>query len=118
MLFSIENTKHLSLAIALIGFTALIILLPNERVILIEEITPGNSGEIVITNGAIRNLQIKNNNVFFELENNGRIKAVYFSPKTEQLMEIRENKIVKVKGKIALYKGELEIILREVKIID
>jgi len=52
------------------------------------------------------------------VENDSKIKCVYFSPPLEEVSKIRNGTLAKVKGKIELYDKNLELIIAEVKKID
>ncbi|HZX19471.1 MAG TPA: OB-fold nucleic acid binding domain-containing protein [archaeon] len=114
----LESTKYIGLAIGIIGIIALIFLLPQEKAFQIGTITQSNEGEKAILTGTIKDLSLSNGNAFFQIENNGSINAVYFSPKNEQIILLKENATIQARGKIALYKNELQIIISEVKKVD
>ncbi len=118
MKIRLTSTKHFALAIGLFGLMALAITLPEEKIVSAGEISSLENGEKILITGKIKQLSISNGNAFFELENNGTVKTVYFNPKQEQLALLRENSMVLVHGQTATYKGEPEIIAREVKAID
>ena len=118
MEIDVRTLKLISAAKAIIGLILGVVLLPEEKSLLVNEISEKHLGEKVITFGQIKELNISEGNAFFEIENEARIKAVYFKPSIEQMASLRENALVKARGKIVLYKGELEIIIQEVKRID
>ena len=87
----LESTKYIGLAIGIIGIIALIFLLPQEKAFQIGTITQSNEGEKAILTGTIKDLSLSNGNAFFQIENNGSINAVYFSPKNEQIILMSES---------------------------
>lgn len=118
MEINIRNTKYLGLCLGIVGMIALATLLPEENTRRISGLTENNSGERAVLNGIIRGLEIRKGNAFFELENEGTIKAVYFKPSAEQMAMLRENSAIKASGSISLYKSDIELVVREVKKID
>ncbi|MFH1391362.1 MAG: hypothetical protein ABIH20_03570 [Candidatus Diapherotrites archaeon] len=115
MLFDLHKTKIIGLGLALLGILVLAMVLPEEKNLRVTEIKQEHIGENVKIIGIIKELKIRNGNVFFYLENEGRIKSVYFQPKTEQMLLLKENETVKATAKISLYKNELELIVEKVE---
>ena len=115
MQISTNNTKYLGLAIGIIGLVLLCLVLPEEKNIAINEIENFSIGENVTVSGIIKNLSITKQNAFFEIENNGRINAVYFNPSINQMLLLRENEILTLIGTITSYKNKKELIIKEVK---
>lgn len=118
MEMGLESTKYIGLAIGILGIAALIFLLPQEKALQIGSITQSNEGEKAVLTGTIKELSLNKGNAFFRIENNGSINAVYFSPKSEQIILLKENGRIQARGKIASYKNEMQIIIGEVKKID
>src|SRR3989339_767279 len=100
---SLENTKYIGLGLGILGIIAMAFLIPETKNIHANELG-NNIGQNITTTGTIRNLELRNENAFFELENNGTIKAVFFKPGTEQLSQMHENDAVRVWGTATLYK--------------
>ena len=71
-----------------------------------------NIGKIVQLNDArVSSISSHEGTVFLTLEDStGKIDAVYFGSPT---YEIIEDDVVAVKGKVQLYKGDLEIVIQE-----
>jgi len=72
----------------------------------------GQIGKIVELNAVnVTSISYKEDTVFLKLEDStGKISAVYFdTPK----FDLIEGDIVSVRGKVQLYKGDLEIIIQE-----
>ena len=118
MLFSATSTRKTGLALAVLGLALLIAVLPEEKTILIEDISKEAAGEKVAITGVIRELSFSKGNAFFSLENKANIRAVYFQPDARQAAELREGRIVKARGRVAVYNGELELIVEEAKEVD
>lgn len=70
-----------------------------------------NVGKIVSVSANVSSISYKSDTVFLKLrDSTGEIDAVYFgNPK----YEIVEKDKVTVKGKVQLYKGDLEIVIQE-----
>ena len=115
MQFHFSNTPYFGFLIGIFGIILLALLLPEYMEIDANEISSGHAGQRVSVLGKIANLEIRNGNAFFLLENNSSIKAVFFSPSFEQSNFLIEGKIVKAKGRIELYKNEPELVVEEVK---
>ena len=118
MEFGLENLKYVSLTLAVAGLLALAFLLPEEKSVQAGAITAEMSGEKILVAGTIKNLEIRNGNAFFTLENGATVKAVYFSPSIEQLSLLRNGSTVIVKAEVSLYRQETELIASEVREID
>ena len=115
MQINTNNTKYFGLVIGIIGLILFCLILPEEKYISINEIENYSIGERVTVSGVIKNLSITRQNAFFEIENKGLINAVYFNPKINQMLLLRENEILTVTGKITSYKNIKELIIKEVK---
>src|SRR3989338_596748 len=109
--------KYASLAIGIAGLL-LLGFCSGEENQEISKIGKESIGKKVNLSGVIRNLEIRKGNAFFELENQGRLQAVYFGPKREQLLILQNGTKISVQGTISLYKNKLQIIARSVGKID
>ncbi|MEK6957446.1 MAG: exodeoxyribonuclease VII large subunit [archaeon] len=118
MHLDLADTKKIAYILAIIGITALILLLPEERQVEIAAINESSIGEKVSLSGSIANLKISSGNAFFDLENNGIISAAYFSPTLEQASILKNGSAVKATGQITRYNEKLEIIVKRVEEID
>jgi DNA/RNA endonuclease YhcR with UshA esterase domain len=73
-------------------------------------------GKIVALDVSVDYISYSDDAVFLTLsDETGTIKAVFFGDPTDDI--IRDDKIA-VKGKIASYKGELEIVIQELKCLN
>jgi len=115
MQINTNNTKYFGLILGIIGLILLCLILPEEKNISINEIENFSIGEMVTISGIMKNLSITKQNAFFEIENNGRINAVYFNPSINQMLLLRENEILIATGTITSYKNKKELIIKEVK---
>jgi DNA/RNA endonuclease YhcR with UshA esterase domain len=70
-----------------------------------------NVGKIIVLDANVSSASYKSDAVFMTLKDStGQISAVYFgNPK----YEIIKGDVISVKGKVQLYKGDLEIIIQE-----
>lgn len=75
-------------------------------------------GKKVITQGRTGNEFVRSGTLFFELQNNGKIKAVIFSPSKEELDLVHKKSFVQVTGRIQKFRSELELIVDKVTAID
>ena len=98
MLFDLRKTKIIGLGLALLGIMILAMVLPEEKNLRITEIKQNHIGENAKIIGIIKGIEIRNGNAFFFLENEARIKAVYFHPKTEQMLILKENETIRGTG--------------------
>ncbi len=118
MEIALENMPKIGAALALLGFLAVIIAMPDEPTMKISEIGKMNIGQKAKFYGTIRNLEIKNGNAFFGMENSGSIKSVFFNPKANELHVLVENRPIEAIATISKYRGELELIVEKVREID
>ena len=105
----------ISLTIVVIGITCLLVLYmilePEE--LAIKDITISKVGHEVIVSGFVDSLSVKDDHVFITLkDNNSSIKVVMFANTAKNYPEIYNltNEMIKVRGKVDNYKGELEIV--------
>ncbi|MCX6775023.1 MAG: OB-fold nucleic acid binding domain-containing protein [DPANN group archaeon] len=70
-----------------------------------------NVGKVVVLNANVTSIDYKQDTVFFSLEDStGNISAIFFgNPKYEIIV----GDYVAVKGKVQLYKGDVEIVVQE-----
>jgi DNA/RNA endonuclease YhcR with UshA esterase domain len=106
------------LIIGTIGLIALILLIPEPTHLKPYEITKEKENQITTTTGTITNLTIKNGNAFFTITSQGSTKAFFYKPNKEQIQLLKEGKKIQATGKIAIYKGQPEIIIQRVIEID
>ena len=97
----------------------------KENMIEISQITPSMEGRTVVTRGHIIKLSSGKGNVFFtykDVNSSATIKGVLFKEDNYENTDRKallencrlNNSIVYVKGKVAIYQGELEIIAYQV----
>jgi len=118
MEIGLAETKWIGAALAAIGFLMLAMLVPEERTLKISEIAEASLGEKGKFYGIARNVEIRNGNAFFSLEDGATVKAVFFRAPPEQAAALRENRAIEATGTITLYKGAREIIVERVREID
>jgi len=91
---------------------------PKE--VLISEILYSNKQEVVFVNGIVNNLVIDSSYVSFNLCKYQRcIKCILFNPNNflQEIIEVNNSnkQEIKVKGKIEIYRDELELIVYDVE---
>lgn len=111
--------KKISLLVSLAGIILLLFLVFMEEPL---EISPGEIDESwiskkVISQGMVGKRFFAKNTLFFSLGEGDGLRVVVFSPTIRELVEIRDNELVKVRGVVKKYKGQLEIIAEEVEIV-
>jgi len=90
----------------------------NEfEVVNIEKINKSYIGKKVLVEGKIKSIKNSNGNYFLKLYNSD-IQIVFFKStvekNSEKFLNLKENKIVKIIGKVSEYKGNLEIIGKDI----
>jgi exonuclease VII large subunit len=113
-----ESTKKIALLTIILGFTALLFFTPEKTFREMGQITKQDTGQSVSLAGIARNVSISKGNIFFELENRGRINAVFFRPETKEMALIKEGAKIRADGKISVYNSKLQIIISKVKPIE
>jgi len=82
------------------------------------EIADLKVGENVLVGGAVSEFARSEGNIFFRLTNGSSIKVVMFANDAERMhIEIKDNNIVMVKGKVQYYRNSIEIIAKEIRIV-
>lgn len=107
-----------SLFAAIIGIIALFLLtqLIEPQKMEINEITTDMAGINIITQGTASNVVEREGHVFFSLiSENSSIKAVLFENDAQKTRIPGNNEFITVHGEVALYKGELEIIVKQIE---
>ncbi|GEM_PF-2762505 len=106
--------------IAIFGMVSLVLLeqIFAPQKIQISEINDSLEGKKIIAIGQAKNSFARENTLFFDLENNGKIKAVKFSPSKEEIILANENRFLQVTARVQKFRGNLELIVQEMKKID
>ncbi len=120
-MLSDPQLMKLCLAMSVIGVIALFFIVqfiePKELSIL--DISQSYVGREVITNGNISSYAVNSGNIFIELtdlNSNEAINVVVFEKDANTLnTELKKGDKIKVTGKVAFYKNELEIIASSVE---
>ncbi|MFH1256141.1 MAG: OB-fold nucleic acid binding domain-containing protein [Candidatus Diapherotrites archaeon] len=120
MLLDDFTARKIALCISLAGIALILFLSTTVKPIEVKvsEINESLENKRIATSGIIQNLAKTDKAVFFSLVDGKKIRAVIFSPKKEAMEVIDENRLVKVKGAVAKYRGALEIIVEKVIPID
>ena len=118
-----RSITKLAFVVAIIGiagiFAVVNLLEPSEMSI--AEIDSSNAGDIVTITGDVSRTGESAGTYFFTITNGGSIKTVVFAstaPKIPEIDEISKNDRVEVTGQVALYKGELEIIVHALNVLS
>lgn len=113
-----------NLFLALMAFFGLLSLITLEAIfepvknINIKDIDKSLVLKKVELTGQAKNVFVSKNTLFFEISNNGKIKAVKFNPTQNDVLIVQENNYIKAIGTIQEYKNQLEIIVEEVTALD
>ncbi len=117
-----ESLVKLSILTSVIGISGLLLFLlvskPLQvRVQDIDETLLGKRVEVV---GKVDDLFSKNGHIFFYLRNTSEIKVVVFRNTVKRLglEDLRDGDSVKVVGTVERYRGEIEIITRDLKVLS
>ncbi len=108
--------KWLALAIGLTGLILVYIFTTIDKPVFkkVSTLSKKNIGEFVSLRGKIENVFLKKENLFFEINDGQKIKIVFFKATNKQILKAKKNSFKTVIGKVEKYKGELEIIGREI----
>jgi DNA/RNA endonuclease YhcR with UshA esterase domain len=90
------------IGVVLIGFLLLTSTSPE-----VDTISEGDIGKIVIIKGNVSDVVHRSGFTFFDVKG---IEMVKFSNE-----ELKEGEYVEISGRVALYRGELEIIVEQIK---
>ena len=105
----------LSLLWALVGLFLLLLIAnftqpPEIKAIQLED----NLDKIVLVEGEVMNIIPRDTVTFIDLQDSsGKIRVVLF----DKLNSINQGDKIQVRGRVELYKGELEVIADEIKLI-
>jgi len=80
----------------------------------LQEIDHALIGETISTHGKVVWVLQRDNFLLFTLENGTKLKAIKFSPTILEKTIVKPGTIVKVSGKVELYKNEIEIVAGEI----
>ncbi|MCX6819278.1 MAG: OB-fold nucleic acid binding domain-containing protein [Candidatus Aenigmarchaeota archaeon] len=108
----------LCLAMSVIGVIALFILVQfiEPKELSISDISQSHVGQEVVTQGRISSYAIDDGNIFISLsEANNSIQVVMFQKDAKLEAELKKGDKIKVTGKVAFYKNDLEIIASSVE---
>ncbi len=113
--------RKIAIAFSAIGIIGLFIwsgFAGAERVGL-SEIGEKHLGKEVIVRGEVEWVRFSKGVLIFGLvQGTGKINAVVFSPSFDDMLVVRGENLIEVKGKVENYQGSLEIVAGEVRFID
>ena len=117
VIFTDYFIRQISIGISVLGIIMLLVFsqIFEPRQMLIKNISEEFVGQEVVIKGIVKNPFFTKNILFFEIFDLDKIKAVKFSPTASELDLIKEQAFLEVHGTIKKYRGELEIIVKEVK---
>ena len=109
--------RKISIGISIIGIVALLLFSAHfePKEVLIENISQDQIGQEVVVKGIVKSVFFTKNTLLFEIFDSKKIKAVKFSPSAKEFELIKESNFLEITGKIQKYRGELEIVVKEVK---
>ncbi len=116
-MISDSKLKKLSFLTALAGVVALYIFSQTTEpyTISIDKIMDSDIGKRVVVEGIVKNIYENSSTLFFDLYGNShKISAVVFKNKHT----VQENIVVRVTGRVSLYKGRAEIIVEKIENTD
>ncbi|HLD58831.1 MAG TPA: OB-fold nucleic acid binding domain-containing protein [archaeon] len=104
-----------SIAIAISGILILFFLqgIFEAKEMKIGEITREKTGLAVVAKGRVNWFSEKEKTISFELYDGNKILGVKFNPSIEERQLFREQKFLKITGKIQLYNRQLEIVVEK-----
>ncbi|MFA4907195.1 MAG: OB-fold nucleic acid binding domain-containing protein [archaeon] len=82
--------------------------------ITIGEINPGMAGQRIVVTGIVKGAFFAKNTLFFSLSDGNEVKAVLFSPSNEEISLAKKGKRLKAIGKVAEYRGEMELVAEKI----
>ncbi|MCX8189645.1 MAG: OB-fold nucleic acid binding domain-containing protein [Candidatus Diapherotrites archaeon] len=84
----------------------------------ISEVKISSIGDKVEIDAIVSSSKVSGNVLIFELDDGDKITSVFFNPRIEQKIILRKGNFVRVSGRIAEYRGNLEIVAEKVLLID
>lgn len=115
-----KDIINISLLVSIVGILLLVVVVDSiqPQEIQIENITDDMVYERVVINGVIQNLRINDGHIFFEIDDGSQIKVVIFESQLHDLEisydDFENGKNILIDGVIEVYKGELEILPKNV----
>jgi aspartyl/asparaginyl-tRNA synthetase len=113
-----ETISLIALASSVLGVIMLVFFAESfeAREVKVEEIDESLAGWPVKVNAKVESAYLKENTAFLQLyDGTGKIKAVIFRPSPEQQSLASKNSFACFKGKVQVYRNELEIIVEGVE---
>lgn len=119
-MISDSQLMKLCLIISVAGIIALYVLAQFAEPVemKISGIDSSLAGRNILVTGKVSSYFESSGNVFITIENNGTVKAVMFAndaDKNPSVYDLKINDSISVEGKLEIYKGELEIIARNLR---
>lgn len=112
---------RLSLFISVVGVLLLggAILLRDVPEVNVDEISLSDRGETVSVTGVSQDVSFNGRHLFFSLrDETGSMRAVFFENSMEEVgfygADLEEGDRVRIEGKVDVYEGELEVIVKEI----
>lgn len=114
------DIAKICLILTIVGITGLFVIVQTiqPKVVRIREIDTSIIGQLIEVNATIKSIS-KDGHVFFNLEDgNDSIKAIMFerdAKNHEHVYELKKNDNVTVIGEVNNYRGELEIVVKNIR---
>jgi len=117
-----ESLVKLSILTSIIGISGLLVFLfvSKPLQVRVQDIDETLLGKRVEVSGKVEDLFSKNGHIFFYLRNVSKIKVVAFRSTVKRLglEDLRDGDSVKVIGTVERYRGEIEIITKDLRILS
>lgn len=111
------DEKSLNIILVIVSIVSLIILyfsfVEDYDKVGIKDINENLIGKRVFVKIEVENYKVHDGNIFITPKESN-ITIVFFNAKLDDLMKIEKNKEIFVKGRVEIYKGNLEIIASEI----
>lgn len=119
-MISDKNLGKLSLLAAIIGIVMIYVatIIAGPLAMKIGDITDRDAGKNVVVNGTVTSYNVNNGNIFIRLsDDTGNITVVMFEREARGQPKLNSDDIIVVEGQVNIYKSELEIIAKSIRVI-
>lgn len=119
-MISDAQLMRVSLIISVIGIIALFLIVQfiEPAKVRVSEIDDSMNGQIIATEGMIKEMTKMGGNFFITLYDEKDIAVVMFKIQAEKndfVYQMKNGDWIRVEGKVAIYRGDLEIIAENIK---
>ena len=111
-----ELVARIALLVSVVGILGLFAFNSafSAEEISIGEIDKNDVGKKVQVEGIVKWFHRSRNVLMFDISDGNKIKGVIFNPSIQELKLVQKDSFLRVEGKVAEYRGELEIIAERV----